>query len=328
MPDDAPADIDALGDLCTPWCIHTAVTLRIAEHIAGGVTGIDGIARAVGCDAEALNRMLSWLVAKGVFEEPSPGCFSLNEAARALMEPARRIGMDLGGIGGRMAYAWGTMPTYVRTGAPGYAEMFGLPFWEDLDAHPALAASFDDLIGQIGHGTPSVAFQPQGGWEGVHTVVDVGGGTGVFLAELLRVHPALTGTLVDLPRTVARAEAAFGSAGVAARVSTIGQSFFDPLPGGADLYLLKNVINDWPDAEAVAILTRCAEAARPRGRVIILAGIDAYEASRPLSPEMVLAGGKHRTLTELQTIAGRAGLEVLAAAQQPPRYFVVECRPI
>ena len=328
MPNSRSADIDALSDLCTPWCIHTAVTLRIAEHISAGAATIDDLAQAAGCDAYALHRMLSWLVAKGVFEEPESGRFALNDAARALMEPARRIGMDLNGIGGRMAYGWGTVPTYVRTGAPGYADLFGLPFWEDLDAHPELAASFDALIGPMGHGTPNVAFQPAGGWDSVRTLVDVGGGTGAFLAELLRAHPEATGTLVDLPRTVDRAIPIFDSAGVRDRAAVAGQSFFDPLPPGADLYLLKGVINDWPDKEAVAILSRCADAARPDGRIIILAGINAYEASRPLSVEMVLAGGKHRAVDEMRQIASAAGLAVVASEKQPPRYFVVECRPI
>jgi len=80
-----------------------------------------------------------------------------------------------------------------------------------------------------------------------------------MLAEILRARPRIQGTLVDLPRTVARSGETFRSAGVADRVTTIGQSFFDTLPAGADLYLLRGVLNDWPDREATAILSRCAE---------------------------------------------------------------------
>src|SRR5439155_15921591 len=106
-----------------------------------------------------------------------------------LLDPAQRLGLDLEGIGGRFAYAWGSLLNYVRTGAPAYHKVFGLPFWEDLDAHPAIAASFDALIGPEGHGVPDPEFQLAGGWESVRTVVDVGGGTGAMLAEIVRAGP-------------------------------------------------------------------------------------------------------------------------------------------
>ena len=171
-----------------------------------------------------------------------------------MLDPAQRLGLDLDGIGGRFAPAWGTLLAYVRTGKPAYREIFGLPFWEDLDAHPDIAASFDALIGPVGHGAPTPEFPITGGWKSVRTVVDVGGGTGALLAEILRARPEVRGTLVDLPRTVARSGEIFQAAGVADRVTAIGQSFFAPLPAGADLYLLKKVLNNWPDREALAIL--------------------------------------------------------------------------
>jgi len=328
MPEPARADLGALSDLCTPWCIHVVATLRIAEHIAAGKVEIGDIATAAGCDSDALHRVLGHLVGKGVFEETAPGQFALNDAARGLLDPGARLGLDLEGIGGRMAYAWGTLPNYVRTGAPAYHEHFGLPFWEDLDAHPAVAASFDALIGPAGHGAFNPDFQITGGWDPVRTIVDVGGGTGSMLAEILRTRPGVFGTLVDLPRTVARSGATFQAAGVAGRVTTVGQSFFDPLPAGRDIYLLRGVLNDWPDREATAILSRCAEAARPAGRVVVLKSVGPEDAPKNLEIEMVLLGGKHRTVAEFRELARQAALEVQAAGRQPLGYFVVESRPV
>lgn len=327
MPEQEPADLGALSDLCTPWCIHVVATLRIAEHIAAGNVEIDKLAAAAGCDSDALHRVLGHLVGKGVFQETAPGRFALNEAARGLLDPGARLGLDLEGIGGRMAYAWGTLANYVRTGKPAYHEHFGLPFWEDLDAHPDVAASFDALIGSAGHGTPNPEFQVTGGWESVRTVVDVGGGTGGMLAEILRTRPAIHGTLVDLPRTVARSAETFQAAGVAGRVTTVGQSFFDPLPAGRDIYLLRGILNDWPDREATAILRLCAEAARPRGSVVVLKSVGPDDAPKKLRIETVLLGGKHRTVAEFRELARQAGLEARAAGQQPSGYFVVECFP-
>ena len=63
--------------------------------------------------------------------------------------------------------------------------------------------------GRVGHGIPDPEVLVSGRWESMHTVVDVGGGTGSLLAEILRKRPTLRGTLVDLPATVARAAETF-----------------------------------------------------------------------------------------------------------------------
>ncbi len=148
-----------------------------------------------------------------------------------------------------------------------------------------------------------------------------------MLAETLRLRPHLHGTLVDQPATVGRSAEIFRAAGVEGRVTTSGQSFFDPLPPGADIYLLRGVLNDWPDREAAAILRNCAEAARPNGRVVVLKGIGPDDEPKDLFIEMVLLGGKHRGITEFRQLAREAGLAVTAAGQQPSGYFVVESRP-
>lgn len=322
-------DLFALSDLCTPWCIHVVATLGIANHIDSGTTTIVDLAQKAGCDADSLQRVLRHLVSKGIFHEPEPGRFALNAAAQGLLNPALQIGLDLTGFGGRMAYAWGSLLSAVRSGAPAYHELFGRPFWEDLEAHPAIAASFDALIGPTGHDTPHPEVLIRGDWNEVKTVVDVGGGTGALLASILNAHSHLQGILIDLPRTVARAHPILQAAGVDERVKTIGQSFFDPLPTGGDLYLLKSILSDWPDHEARLILSRCAEAARPgNGRIVILNGVTPDEKADPELLMMVLVGGKERTLTEFKALAGEAGLAVQSTGWLPSKRFTVECRPL
>ncbi len=339
------ADLERMLDLTTPWCLRVAATLRIPEHIAAGRAGIAELAAAAGCDRDALYAVLGHLVSQGVFTEESPGRFACNRAAEQL---AKSSFLDLDGIGGRMARTWGTLLDYVRTGQSAYQQVFGRPFWEDLAAHPPIAAEFDALMGPAGHGIPDFDIELSHGWESVRTVVDVGGGTGAMLASLLRRHPQARGILVDLPGTVARAGQVIESFGVVGQMTIAGQSFFDPLPAGADLYLLKSVINDWPDEPTVAILRRCAEAAagtaeavaetaagtggtaqtaQPKGAIAILGGISADETPRSLGIDMLVAGGKTSTLTQFTELARQAGLEVVAAGQQSSGRFVVECRP-
>ena len=124
----------------------------------------------------------------------------------------------------------------------------------------------------------------------------------------------------------ARARAIVTAAGVIDRVTLRAQSFFDPLPAGADLYLLKSILSDWPDREATAILRRSAEAARPAGRVVILSGVAPDDGPPPPDVLMlVLVGGKDRTLAEFRALATEAGLSVLRAGRNASGRFIVEC---
>jgi 2,7-dihydroxy-5-methyl-1-naphthoate 7-O-methyltransferase len=320
--DQDDVDLESLLDLATPWCLRVAATLHLAGHITDGHDDIAGLAAATGCDPGALHAVLGHLVAQGIFTEPSPGKFAVNAPA-ARLEAAPFV--DLDGIGGRMAHTWGTLLDYVRTGQPAYQRVFGRPFWEDLAAHPRIAAEFDALMGPAGHGVPDYDVELTGGWDTVRTVVDVGGGTGALLAALLKRHPAARGILVDLPGTVARAGQIIED--VADRVTLAGQSFFDPLPADADLYLLKSVLNDWPDDPTVAILRRCAEAAHPDSAIAILGGVTPDEAPRQLGIDMLVAGGITSTLTQFTELARQAGLDVTAARTQTSGRYVVECQP-
>ena len=314
-----------VSDLATPWCLHVAVTLRIAEHISTGKENIAELAAAAGADPDALCRVLRQLAQKGMFEEPEPGRFRLNDTARVLLEPGMREGFDLDAFGGRMAYTWSTLLKVVRTGKPAYRDVFGRDYWDDLEANPRIAESFDILMGP-GHGglDPDILLDP-GEWRSIRTVADVGGGTGMLLSAVLRAQPHLRGTLIDLPRTVARSKEVFEAAGVTDRASTSGQSFFDPLPAGADLYFMKSVLCDWPDEEAVQILARCAEAARPNGRVVLLNGVTPADRADPDLLMLILVGGKDRTLDEFRALAHRAGLAIRASGKNPSGRFLVEC---
>src|SRR5512142_2254882 len=95
------ASLSQLADLCTPWCVHVVSTLRVADHMATGVADIGPLAAACGADRESLHRVLRHLVSKGVFEEPSPGRFALNDTARQLLDGPFRLGLDLDSFGGR-----------------------------------------------------------------------------------------------------------------------------------------------------------------------------------------------------------------------------------
>ena len=168
-------------------CLHVAATLRgFLNTLGAGKNEIGDLAIAAACDTYALHRVLTHLVGRGVFEEPSPGRFTLNEAAQGLLDPAVRLGLDLEGIGGRMAHAWGTLPGSVRTGSPAYHGQLRPVVLERSGRPSRDRCEFRRLDGgRPDDGAPNADFEITEGWARVRTVVDVGGGSGAMLAELL-----------------------------------------------------------------------------------------------------------------------------------------------
>jgi 2,7-dihydroxy-5-methyl-1-naphthoate 7-O-methyltransferase len=321
-----------LMDLVTPMALRVAATLRLADLMPDDGTGdgatIGDLAERAGADPEALGRMVRHLVEHGVFTEPRPGQFAANQIAAMLRtgEPGL-MWLDLDGFGGRMDLAFTGLQHTVRTGQPAWEQVFGLPFWDYLDANPAIGASFDATMAVDG-GNSAVADRYD--WTTVQHVADIGGGTGTLIAEVLQRNPRLRGTLADLPETAARAREYLAGLGLDGRCEVVGQSFFDPLPAGADAYLLNRVIHDWDDAAATAILRRCAEAAGRTGRVLVVEshgtpGGDSAAFAEMNLRMLVLAGGRERTLEDYSALAADAGMQVTAVHDVSERDLIIEC---
>ena len=323
-----------LMDLVTPMALRVAATLRLADFMPDDGTGdgaaIGDLAERAGADPEALSRVLRHLVAHGVFTEPRPGQFAANQAAALLRtgQPGA-VWLDLDGFGARMDLAFTGLAHTVRTGEPAWEQVFGQPFWDWLDANPAVSASFDATMA-VDAGSAPVADGYD--WTAVRHVADIGGGTGTLIAEVLRRHPRLRGTLADLPETAARARQYLAGLGLDGRCEVVGQSFFDPLPPGADAYLLNRVIHDWDDAAATVILRRCAEAAGSTGRVLVIesqgtAGGDPAAFAEMDLRMLVLTGGRERTIDDYSALTAGAGLQITAVHEIAERHAIIECVP-
>ena len=323
-----------LMDLVTPMALRVAATLRLADFMPDDGVGegadLGDLAERAGADPDALARMLRHLVQHGVFTEPRPGQFAANQTAAMLRAGQPGAGwLDLDGFGGRMDLAFTGLAHTVRTGEPAWEQVFGQTFWAYLDGNPEIGASFDAIMA-VDAGSAAVADGYD--WTTVRHVADIGGGTGTLIAEVLRRHPQLHGTLAELPETAARARPYLAGLGLDDRCEVVGQSFFDPLPTGADAYLLSRVIHDWDDAAAIAILRRCAEAAGSAGRVLVIESHSAADGDSAAFAEMnlrmlVLAGGRERTIDHYSALAATAGLHVTAVHDLTERHVIIECVP-
>lgn len=313
-PENAGERLDALTDLVTPMAVRTAVTLRVPDLIADGTTHLAALARRCGADRDALGRLLRHLVHREVFAEVSPDVFALTglgELLRDRGDTGYGTRFDLDAFPARMDLAALGLPHAVRTGEPGYASVHGRDFWSDLDATPEYRAHFDRLMAGLQASTaPQVAkLYP---WPEVGLVADVGGGSGALLAELLAAHGHLRGMLVDRAEPVATAAARFAGNGLGGRVEAVEGDFFQPLPAGADVYVVSRVLTDWNDASAATILRRCAEAAGPDGRVLVVEVLPTEPHVPHLSPfdlrMLVEVGGRERDRAAHDALAASVGL--------------------
>lgn len=312
--------------LIAAQAIHTAVRLGIPDLLASGSRSAGDL--AIDCNAHppSLERLLRALTSIGVFQRSSDGKYqnsSFSEILRkehpqslrgeALFLPAPYIWQSLG-----------TLSESVRDGKPAFDRVSGKTFFSYLAEHPGEAETFNRVMShEILWTTPSVLRAYD--FSQFERLVDVGGGTGLFLSHVLKAAPRLEGILFDQPQVVARATGSFQ--GELARRSTIvGGSFFDRLPEGGDAYVLRRVIHDWEDEDALKILRNVRSAITTSGKLLIIEGL----IDSPTNPVglmdimMLVLGGRERTQDDFRKLVQIAGF-TLNRIFPAGAYSLLEC---
>ncbi len=323
--------VQELANVWTPFALRVAATLGVPALIASGIHDLGELARACGANQDALGRLLRHLACKGLFNEPSPGHFELTETGQVLAVPDP-VGLadwlDLAGPAARADLACTQLLHSVRTGEPAFAVLHGRTFWEDLDAEPAYQHWYDQVMIQE-HKTQGPSVAALYDWASAKLVVDVGGGSGALLAEVLRAHPHLRAMLVDRTAPAQMTERRFADSALADRVEVSSKDFFVELPAGGDVYLVSRVLSDWDDAQALTILRRCAEACGTRGRVLVVELMH----GDPFVPHenwfdlwmLAVVGGRERSADDLAALAREAGLPATRAIYGPHHLLLFEC---
>ncbi|MBP2335599.1 SAM-dependent methyltransferase [Saccharothrix coeruleofusca] len=327
----AQDELARMIDLVTPFAVRAAVSLRLPELIDGGTRGLDALARAAGADPDALRRLLNHLTSIGFLAEPEPGAYALTDVSRVLLREDHRWArawLDGEGPGAKMDLAYAGMAHSVRTGESAYGTVHGVPFWDDYAADEGLRRFFGGIMAVHAWQTgPVVAAECD--WSSTRRVLDVGGGTGALLIEVLKANPHLTGAVLDLPPVEPDATTALKEAGLEDRASFVPGSFFDPLPTGYDTYVISRVITDWGDEDALRIMTRAAEAVG-RGRLLVVEVLAGAEHAKNNSSfdlqSLTLLGGRERSAEDFTALAARAGFATATARHWDSGLVVVECR--
>jgi 2,7-dihydroxy-5-methyl-1-naphthoate 7-O-methyltransferase len=304
--------IRAMADLATPMAIRVAATLSLAERAGSAGATAEELASKTGTAPPALECLLDHLVAIGVLEfDMESGRYRPTTLGEQMTEDAPegiKPLLDINCAGGRAELGFADLLGTIMTGAPAYVHRYGRDFWMDLDTTPELRRSFDAQMNwRFQVQAPQIA---EGfDWDRFSEIFDVGGGDGFVLSTILLAHPGLRGRVLDLPPTASAAAARFAAAGLDDRAGVVSGSFFDPLPAGADAYLLCDILHDWDDEHARKILTGCGRAAAPSGTVVVIEPVRGQGASTGMDLFMLMCfGGRERPVDELVGLAGDCGL--------------------
>ncbi|MEU6550270.1 methyltransferase [Streptomyces sp. NPDC046915] len=328
-------DLLEMADLLTPAAIRAAATLRIADRLGAGSGDVAKLAALTGTRADLLDLLLRHLAVKGVLSRDDDGTYAVTELGDRLREDhpeSLRGHLTADGLYGRADLALVNILHTLRTGEPAHTGVFGAGYWESVNEDPAFVEALEQSESTPQPGWGAELIFDSYDWSRIRRVVDVGGHSGAVLMELLRQQPHLHGTLLDLKNAAEVAGGRFAAAGLADRAEAVVGSFFEPLPAGADVYLLSAVLADWADEQATAVLRRCAEAAGPSGKVLVAEVNLQVPRGIPESAALELwlratMPAPVRTVEQLRTLGAAAGLRLTWEGPATPVRSILEFSP-
>jgi len=328
------AMMDLITGAWTAQAITTAAELGVADALAQAPLSIDELAAAVDADPDALGRLLRALITRGIFRHRRDGRYELTPLADTLRSDAEVTMAAMARWVGAPEHRehWSHFADAVRTGRAVIPELRGKPAFEYLADEPALAEIFNHAMTSasvlsIAPVTAAYDFSP------FATIVDVGGGHGRLLAAILGATPAARGVLFDLPQVVAGAPTVLREHHAHDRVRIVEGSFFERIPEGGDAYVLKHIIHDWPDDDAVHILSNVRAAADAGKRVLLVECVipkhDRDFLGKWLDLEMLIgAAARERSATEYGQLLNRAGFRMNRVVETASPFSIVEATAI
>ena len=305
--------------------IYVAAALGIADLLRDGPRTSDDLANATATHPRSLYRLLRALAAVNVLDEQSEQRFALTPLGECLRTDSSNSRWAWARYVGRpyVWQSWGELLHNVETGETAFRHLHNTGIWEWRGGKPEERKIFDDAMTGLSRAVAKAVVQAYD-FSPFSCVVDVGGGQGALLAEILTRHTRLRGVLYDLPDVVASAPPVLQTAGVADRCHVIGGDFFKAVPEGGDAYIFKSVLMDEDDDEATAILKGCRRVMTSSARLVVIEGVVAPANRGPEAKfsdlnMMLMTGGRIRSREEFASLFSSAGfrLEQQISTQSP-----------
>ena len=309
--------------------LRVVAELGVADLMGDGPKGSGELADAVGAHPRSLYRVMRSLAALGVFRESSGRVFE-NTAMSTLLRKD-----DPGSMRNTIIFMgapwhfniWSEMHHSVETGQSAWEKYHGVEVWKWLQSHPAEEENFNRTMTELSYAAAPPIVEAYD-FSGVETLVDVAGGHGYLLSQILKANPNLRGILFDIPSVIRGAGKFFEEAGVSDRVEKVSGDFFQSVPE-ADAYLMKHIIHDWNDEKSVAIMRTMHASMSDNGR-LLLAEMVVPEGNEPhyskvLDLEMLTsAGGVERTGEEYRALFEAAGFKLSRIVPTRSPFSVIE----
>jgi hypothetical protein len=319
--------------------VYLAAKLGLADLLQDGPLTVAELAAAAGAESAILRRVLRSLASLGVCSELPGDRFALTEAGQYLrsdrpdsVQPRAIFNTEV------LLPLWGELLYSLRTGESGVQRVLGMPMYEYYVAHPEVGALFDRTMASYARYRvgPAVAAYDFGQFG---TIVDLGGGTGALLIEILRAYDRPRGIVFDLPGVADRARQHIAAAGLAHRCTATGGSALETVPVGGDAYILSNFLIGFDDERAAEILRRCREAMADDGRVLLIEWVvpAGGEATDPFTfwdtttidlTILATGGGRVRTAEEFRAVLEAGGLTLTTIIPTASSVSVIEARPV
>lgn len=324
----------AMMGLVTGYWISQAVgavaRLGVADRLVEAPRDSDDIARDVGADPQALYRVLRLLASVGVFAEVGPRRFGLTPLGETLRSDVPGSVRDFAITETAPGHwlPWGRFAESVQSGRPMAREALGMELFDWFAQNPEEASVFSAAMGNLSALAAGELVRVYD-FSRTRTVADVGGAHGVMLAAILRANPTARGILFDMPHVIATANDAIEAQNLSSRVDLRSGDFFDVVPQGADVHLLKQILHDWDDERATRLLRNCHRALAPDGKLLIIEMVVPLDGMPSPAKAMdlnmlVLLGGRERTEHEFRELLVAAGFRLDRVIQTHSPFSVIE----
>ncbi|APU15401.1 MULTISPECIES: methyltransferase [Actinoalloteichus] len=312
----------------------TAAALRLPDLLHEGPQTAEQLARRCGALPGPLARLLRVLANFDTVTVGADGAFALTSLGETLRSDVPGSAWPTAMLAAEFGPGWDRLLDTVRTGTPSFERVHGVDVFGLLAGDPELSSLF--YASQAADLDLTLDRLSRVDFTRFPTIVDVGGGDGALLRRVLTDHPAGRGVLLDLPGAAAQARERLAAAGLGDRCAVSAGDFFTAVPAGGDLYLLRDILHDWPDARCLELLTVCRRAMAPTATLMIIERVsDPVLSSDPAARltglmdlyMLSVLDGRERTLEEFAVLLTSAGFVPSPAVRLTGGAAVIEAAP-
>ncbi len=313
--------------------IYVATKLSIADLLKEGPLNFEEIARIIKCDSDAVYRLLRTLASINIFEELSDKYFANTDLSSLLMETHESSIKSKVLLYGEEPYqVWGKLIDSVKSGEESFTSLYKNSFYSHLYQNPERFEVLSHYLKQTA--APRVqAILQNYDFSSTKTLVDVGGGSGCMLAEIIQKYTHIKGVLLDCDPVIADAKQEAITKGTVTNIEWVSGNYLESVPPNADTYLLSHIIHSLNDEQALIVLNNCHRAMSKDGKLILIEALvndkNKFDIAKWMDLNMlVTTNGRERTEKETLELLGKANFRFLSCVLIQSGVYLIEAQPL